>query len=100
MKPRFYVPACLRNFQGFSARDIKDFVSEQRVEVHLEQTGDNSRTCHRCRTVLGSYHDQYRIRSKHLKMMGWTVEIVFFREKRYCKSSTYPTFSNPKDLIS
>ena len=34
MRPRFYVPATLRNFQGFSVRDIKEFSKDERVEVH------------------------------------------------------------------
>lgn len=84
MRPRFYVPACLRNFQGFTVRDIKEWSSDQRVEIHLEQKPNNKRICHKCKNPLGSYHDQYPMRAKHLKMMGFQVEIVFFREKRFC----------------
>lgn len=84
MKPRFYVPAALRIFQGFSVVDIKEWSSDQRVEIYLEQNRDTSRNCHKCRTELGSYHDQYRVRAKHLKMMGWQVEVIFYREKRFC----------------
>ena len=85
MKPKFYVPACLRNFQGFFVRDIKEWISEQRVEIHLEQNSDSPRVCHICGSELGSYHDQYRVKAKHLKMMGWQVEVVFYREKRFCQ---------------
>lgn len=83
-RPRFYVPACLGSFQGFSVRDIKEFRVDKRVEVHLEQLHENHRACWKCDGQLGSYHDNYKIRAKHLKMMGWQVEIVFFREKRFC----------------
>lgn len=85
MKPHFYVPACLQNFQGFSVRDVKDWRQEARVEVYLERKSDTAFHCWRCNNELGSYHDQHRIRAKHLKMMGWQVEIIFFRQKRFCK---------------
>ncbi len=84
MKPKFYVPSCLRAFQGFFVKDIKDWQEERRVEVHLEREVDKKQTCHRCRQDLDKYHDQYRLRVKHLQMMGWQVDIIFFREKRYC----------------
>lgn len=85
MKPHFYVPACLQNFQGFSVHDIKEWRQEERVEVHLERKSDVVFKCWRCDGDLGSYHDQHRIRAKHLKMMGWQVDIVFYRQKRFCK---------------
>lgn len=84
MKPRFYVPACLREFQGFFVRDIKDRIKEHRVEIYLEQSSNNIRKCHKCKSKLGVYHDSHRIVAKHLKMMGWQVEIIFYREKRSC----------------
>jgi transposase len=40
--------------------------------------------CGRCGGELGAYNDQYQIRAKHLRMMGWQVEVVFWREKRHC----------------
>lgn len=85
MKPRFYVPACLREFQGFSVRDIKDFSKDRRVEVYLEQSPKNQRTCNKCFNKLGSYHDRHTITAKHLKMCGWQVEVIFHREKRHCE---------------
>lgn len=86
MKPRFYVPACLREFQGFFVRDIKDIAKYRRIEVYLEQKTENIRECHKCSSELGAYHDATAIRAKHLKMCGWQVEVLFNREKRYCKS--------------
>ena len=86
MKPRFYVPKCLQQFQGFFVRDIKEWSSERRVEVHLEHKPNTEQYCRKCGCELGAYHDQYKLRAKHLKMMGWQVEIVFYREKRFCSS--------------
>ena len=84
MKPRFYVPACLRTFQGFSVRDIKDRAKDRRVEIYLEQSSENIRKCHKCKSKLGAYHDAHSITAKHLKMCGWQVEVTFNREKRHC----------------
>ena len=84
MRPKFYVPACMRSFQGFIVKDIKDRVQERRVEVYLEQGANSLRKCHKCFSKLGSYHDSHCITAKHLKMMGWQVEVIFHREKRFC----------------
>lgn len=86
MKPHFYVPKCLDQFQGFFVKDIKEWSSERRVEVHLAHRPEESRFCRRCGCELGEYHDQYKTKAKHLKMMGWQVEVVFYREKRKCLS--------------
>lgn len=86
MKPRFYVPACLREFQGFCVRDIKDFSKDRRVKVYLEQKPKNQRNCNKCFNKLGSYHDRHMTTAKHLKMCGWQVEVIFHREKRHCST--------------
>lgn len=84
MRPDLYIPQAFRNFQGFSVKDIKEWRSDKRIEIHLERVKDKDQHCSVCGEKLGLYHDQYKLRSKHLKMMGWQVEIVFFREKRRC----------------
>ena len=86
MKPKFYVPACLRDFQGFYPRDLKDFRSEKRTECYLEQNAENTRLCHVCKNELGSYHDSHIIKAKHLQMCGWSTEVIFTREKRHCST--------------
>ena len=84
MKPKFYLPACLREFQGFNVRDIKDFSKERRSEIHLEQIESNERQCSKCFNNLSNYHDNHRIKAKHMNMCGWSVTIIFYREKRHC----------------
>ena len=84
MRPSIYIPAVLQKFQGFFVKDLKEWRQEGRLEVHLEQEGCVVRNCHKCGSALGSYHDSYKIKAKHLKMMDWQVEVVFFREKRFC----------------
>jgi len=85
MKPKFYVPACLIKFQGFYVYDIKDYRDLKLSRVYLQQKKDNKRICHKCSEDLGAYHDTHLLKAKDLKMMGWQVEVIFNREKRYCK---------------
>ncbi len=86
MRPNIYIPQAFKNFHGFLVRDIKEWRSEQRIEIILEKDPNKEQFCCRCGSELGLYHDQYKLRSKHLKMMGWQVEVVFSREKRKCEA--------------
>lgn len=79
-----YLPYIFRSFQGYIVRDVKEFHSERRMELHLEPEVDKKRLCHYCGTELGNYHDKYHVRAKHLKAFNWSVELCFFREKRHC----------------
>lgn len=79
-----YLPYVFRCFQGFQTRDIKEFISQQRLEVHLESNAKRKRLCSACGEHLGAMKDRYFVKAKHLRVMNWTVEICFFREKRWC----------------
>jgi hypothetical protein len=83
-KAKMYVPAAFRVFQGFDLVDIKDFRTEWRTELWLGRRADKEALCWKCDSPLGAKHDQYRLRARHLKMMGWQVDVVFYREKRHC----------------
>ncbi len=78
------VPRFLDSFQGFSVKDIKEFISEQRIEVHLEHKPNEKRFCSRCFGPLGNYHDRYHRKVKHLKLFQFNVEVHFFTEQRHC----------------
>ena len=80
-----YLPFIFRSFQGYKTKDIKEYHSERRMEVHLKADEDRKRLCHVCGSELGNYHDKYHVKAKHLKAFNWTVEICFFREKRNCE---------------
>lgn len=86
MRPELFIPQAFKNFHGFSVKDIKEWRLDQRIEIHLERKREKSQFCSKCGGELGNYHDQYRLRTKHLKMMGWQVDVVFFREKRRCET--------------
>lgn len=83
-RSRSYLPQVFRNFQGFKTRDIKEWREDKRIEIWLEKDDAKVQICDHCSEKLGAYKDQHRIKAKHLRVMGWVVEVVFFREKRYC----------------
>lgn len=78
------VPRFLDSFQGFSVKDIKEYISDQRVEIYLEKKQETKNLCCRCCEPLGHYHDRYRRKVKHLKLFNFTVTVHFFTEKRFC----------------
>jgi transposase len=79
-----YVPYIFRSFQGFNTRDVKEFIAERRMEIHLESSADRVRLCNCCGSKLGVMKDRYHVRARHVRAMGWSVEVCFFREKRHC----------------
>lgn len=79
-----YLPYVFRSFQGFSTKDLKEFIKDKRLELHLESVEKRVRLCNVCGHKLGAMKDRYHVQAKHLKVMGWAVEVCFFREKRHC----------------
>jgi transposase len=83
-KAEIYIPAVFRSFQDFAIRDIKEFRVERRMEIILEKTATRRHLCNRCMTELGHMNSRYWLRSHHLRVMGWTVVVCFWRERRHC----------------
>lgn len=83
-KVQLYVPRCFNSFQGFSVKDIKEFATDRRVEIHLERNLEETAICNACGLPLGHYHDQYQMRVKHLRVFDWNVEVHFMRNKYKC----------------
>ncbi len=79
-----YLPYIFRCFQGFRTKDVKEFRDEQRLEIHLESESDRVRLCNCCGHKLEAIKDRYHVKAKHVRAMGWLVEVCFFREKRHC----------------
>lgn len=86
MKPKaeIYIPQVFRTFQGFDIKDIKEWRDERRMELILEKQADREHFCCRCGCNLGRMDGRYWLRAHHLKVMGWTVIVCFWREKRFC----------------
>lgn len=85
-KAQFHVPYIFRSFQGFKLRDIKEFIPRAHMELHLESNKSRRRLCSVCGNELGAMKDRYFVKAKHLRVMNWTVEVCFFREKRHCET--------------
>jgi transposase len=83
-KAGLYIPSAFRSFQGFDVVDIKEFRTTKVIEIVLGSQTERKHICWRCGDEQGHKHDEYRVRAKHVRMMGWQVWVVFFREKRYC----------------
>lgn len=81
-----YFPYIFRSFQGFKTLDLKEFIKDKRLEIHLESEPERVRLCTCCGLRLGALKDRYHVKAKHIRAMGWQVEVCFFREKRFCES--------------
>jgi transposase len=81
-----YLPYIFRSFQGFKVTDIKESIVDRHMQVYLESEADRVRLCNCCGHKLGEKKDQYWVKAKHLKAFNWTVEVCFFREKRFCEN--------------
>lgn len=79
-----YVPYVFRSFQGFSVVDYKEWQQRKHIEIILEVTADKIHRCGVCDGPLGTYRGQYKITARHLKVMGWTSAVTFWRQKRDC----------------
>jgi len=85
-KVQLNIPRCFDSFQGFSVLDIKEFITERRIEIHLEHDPKEKSICNACGHQLGHYHDRYPMRAKHLRIFEHNVEIHFFRHKHHCSN--------------
>lgn len=83
-KADLYIPQVFRSFQGFAIKDIKEWREQRRMEIILESTPGRDHFCCRCGCDLGAMDGRYWLRSHHMRVMGWTVVVCFWREKRYC----------------
>lgn len=83
-KPRLYIPQVFRSFQGFDVVDLKEWRSSRHLEIILKANPTREHVCWKCKAPLGAQNSRYRVAAKHVRMMGWSVSVVFFREKRHC----------------
>jgi hypothetical protein len=54
------------------------------MELILEKKPDRRHFCCRCGTELGRQNSRYWVKSHHMRAMGWTVVVCFWRERRHC----------------
>ena len=73
-------------FSGYVVKDLKEFLSEGRVEVHLELKDGRRRRCNRCKSNLTGYVGQHRMKIEGLPISGLRQFIYFWRAKGYCET--------------
>jgi len=79
------LPRFLRNgFTGFEVLDVKEWLSEGRIEVILESTSSKSWNGHRCGNALGASQGKYRQKILGMPIMGYKLEILFWRRVGRC----------------
>lgn len=81
----YYIPEAFRSFQGFVVKDIKEFRETRQLEIHLSHAEGGKPHCSRCGCRLGTYKTKHPLRLRHLRMMGWQVEIFLNRHKHWCE---------------
>lgn len=83
-KAELYIPQVFRTFQGFEIQDIKEWQDKRQMELVLVKKPDRRHLCCRCGHELGRMDGRYWLRAQHMRVMGWTVAVSFWREKRHC----------------
>lgn len=81
------IPRFLRSaFIGFEVLDVKEWLTEGRIEVRLGRArGYRKFCCHRCGKNLGAYRGKYPVKLEGMPVMGLKLEINLMRTKGHCK---------------
>lgn len=79
------VPRFLRNaFEDFEPVDIKEWLSEGKIEVFLEAKEEKKLCCHRCGSELRAERGKYRLKLEGLPILGHRLFIFLWRRKADC----------------
>ena len=81
------IPRFLKNaFKGYEVLDVKEYLNDARVEIHLGRKEEKGWRCHRCGSELAAERGKYRSTLEGMPIMGLRVWIYFWRHKGECKS--------------
>lgn len=79
--PRFLNSA----FPHFQIIDMKEWLTEGRIEVYLDAQEGRPRCCHRCHAPLQPQSQgKYRVKLEAMPVMGLRLFVHFWRERGYC----------------
>lgn len=80
------IPRFLRSaFCGFEVIEVKEWLTDGRIEVWLDAKADRPWACHRCGTLLQPARlGKYPVRLEGMPVMGLRLFIHFWRERGYC----------------
>ena len=80
------IPRFLKNsFKGYEVLDVKEFLQQQTIEIHLGRLASKAWACHRCGNELQAERGKYRSCVEGMSIMGLRVFIYFWRHKGECK---------------
>lgn len=74
------------HFDGYETLDVKEYLKEGRIEIHLERKTEKALECYRCGELLKDVRGRYRQRLLGMPIFGYRSIIVFWRLVGYCSS--------------
>jgi transposase len=82
--PRMRLPRFFQ-FENYEVADVKEFLSDGFIEIHLKRDLSKPFHCNRCDCKLGVGRGDHSLRVEGLPIMGYRTWIVFRRYKAYCE---------------
>lgn len=80
MLPRFF------NFENYKVTDVKEFLSDGRIDIYLQRDFSVDPTCHRCQGLMGCRRGDHSLKIETLPIMGIRTFLFFRRYKFECKT--------------
>lgn len=77
------IPRFLR-FEKYETIDIKEFLSDNKIEVHLRRDKSSKFSCTRCAESITPNRGDHYMRVEAMPIMGHRCYLVFRRYKGYC----------------
>jgi transposase len=71
-------------YEGYEVLDFKEFLSQERIEIHLERKKDKPFDCYRCGTPMGAIRGRYRLRIKEMPIFNYECRVWLWRYQGYC----------------
>lgn len=76
--PRFF------NFENYEVKDVKEFLSDGRIEIFLSRSQEAKPKCHKCDCELGVRRGDHFMKIEALPIMGYRTYLIFRRYKYHC----------------
>lgn len=78
MLPRFF------RFENYKVIDVKEFLTDARIDIFLERDFDIEPLCHRCRGRMGCRRGCHSMKIETLPILGMRTFLHFLRYKYEC----------------
>lgn len=77
------LPRCFR-FENYEIRDVKEYLTEGRIEIYLERDLSCPPICHRCSGPMGVRRGHHFLKIEAMPILGNRVYLHFARYKYHC----------------